>query len=82
MSLEELNLFCESINENWTWDNAIDVLADVMSENGENINDLDWSEQDTFHVDFVYNYLVVNIKDFEQKWNDYLVKNTIKNQVE
>lgn len=81
MNLEELNLFCEEIWKGYIWDDAIDELADVMRENGESIDDLDWQEQDTFYVDFVYDYLEANIQDFEKQLNDYLVKNTIKKQV-
>lgn len=81
MSLEELNLFCEEIWKGYIWDDAIDELADVMRENGESINDLDWLAKDTFYVDFVYDYLEANIQDFEKQLNDYLVKNTIKKQV-
>lgn len=81
MSLEELNIFCESINVEHIWDDAIDELADVMRENGESINDLNWQEQDTFYVDFVYDYLEEHAKDFDKKWNDWLTTNTIAKQV-
>lgn len=81
MNLMELNLFCESILEGYTWDNAIDELADVMKENGESINDLNWQEQDTFYVDFVYDYLEEHVKDFAMKLHDWLIKNTIAKQV-
>lgn len=81
MNMEELDDFCYEIKEIGTFDDAIDELADVMRENGESINDLDWLAKDTFYVDFVYDYLVANIKDFEKQLNDYFVKNTIKKQV-
>ena len=63
------------------FDDAWSELEDVMSENGENIEDLDWEENNTFYVDFIYDYFEANVDDFEKKFNDYLVENEIRKQV-
>ena len=63
------------------FDAAWSELEDVMSENGENIEDLDWEENNTFYVDFIYDYFEANVDDFEKKFNDYLVENEIRKQV-
>lgn len=81
MNLQELFTFCCDINEDNKWDDAWCELSDVASENGVNVEDLEWKDNNTTHVDFVYDYLEANIEDFEKKWNDWLVKNTISKQV-
>lgn len=81
MNLKELNLFCEDNNFGCKWDNAIDELADVMKENGENIYDLNWLEQDTFYVDFVYDCLESNIDNFDKKFNEFLKDKQIESEI-
>lgn len=81
MNLQELYDFSNDINEWDKFEDAWSELEDVASENGVNVEDLEWSDNNTTHVEFVYDYLEANIEDFEKKWNDWLVKNTVGKQV-
>ena len=79
MNLNNIYNFADKYNLDF--DNAYSELEDVMSENGENIEDLDWDEHNTFYVDFIYDWFEANVDDFEKKFNDYLVENEIRKQV-
>lgn len=79
MNLNNLYNFADKYDLDF--DSAWSELEDVMSENGENIEDLDWEENNTFYVDFLYDYFEANVNDFEKKFNDYLVENEIRKQV-
>ena len=79
MNLNNLYNFADKYDLDF--DDAWSELEDVMSENGENIEDLDWEENNTYYVDFIYDWFEANVNDFEKKFNDYLVENEIRKQV-
>lgn len=85
MNINNLYYFAGKYNLDDEFDESWSELEDVMRENGESIEDLDWDEEDTFYVDFVYDYLEAHINDFEAKFNNYMqdlvVEQEIKKQV-
>ena len=71
MNITNLYDFAMTMNLINDFDDAWSELEDVMRENGENIEDLDWDEQDTFYVDFIYDYLQNNIDNFDKLFNNW-----------
>lgn len=63
------------------FDNAWSELEDVMSENSENIEDLDWNEENTFYVDFLYDWFEANVDDFENRINDFLQDKRVEQEI-
>lgn len=72
MNINNIYYFASKFNLDDEFDEAWSELEDVMRENGENIEDLDWDEENTFYVDFLYDYLEANFEYFNEKLNDWL----------
>lgn len=75
MNITNLYDFANEMDLDNVFDDAWSELKDVMRENGEHIDDLDWEEQDTFYVDFLFDYFDNNIEDFNKLFSDFLIEN-------